>query len=209
MKHDPSDIEAELRKLQAAPLDEALLARLEESADGTWTEPTHEEIRFENFLREVSPSKLPADFMASLEAITAGVHFPVDEKIVLFPKGGAAPRKREHRPIWGAAAAVALIGAATALLIPTANNPKTAARVSSETSPPISSNISQNFVPASFNRGLSEVHDEGVVWQPNNGPNRVVRVVYTEHVTLKDPNGRTMEVEQPRVKYMLVPEKTD
>jgi hypothetical protein len=28
-------------------------------------------------------------------------------------------------------------------------------------------------------------------------------------VTLKDANGRTVQVEQPRVEYMLVPAKTD
>lgn len=210
MKHDPSLLEEELRKLQAAPLDEALLARLEASADGTWTELTHEEIRFESFLSQISPAQLPADFMASLESITAGVHFPVNEKIVLFPKGSATAKKREHRPIWGAAAAVALIGAASALLIPTEHAPKAASpQVSNKISPPISANVSQNFVPASFNRGLSEVHDEGVVWKSNNQPHRVVRVVYTDHVTLKDASGRTVEVEQPRVKYMLVPAKTD
>jgi hypothetical protein len=37
----------------------------------------------------------------------------------------------------------------------------------------------------------------------------VVRVVYKDHVTLRDASGRTMEVEQPRVEYMLVPDKTD
>lgn len=209
MKHDPSDLEAELRKLQAAPLDEALLARLEASADGTWSELTHEEIRFENFLREVSPAKLPADFLADLDSVIAGVHFPVDEKILLFPRGGNAPKKREHRPTWGAAAAVAIIGAVSALLVPTANTPKAPTTVSTAISPPISATASPNLIPASFDRGLSEVHDEGVIWKSNNEPHRVVRVVYKDHVTLKDANGRTVEVEQPRVEYMLVPAKTD
>jgi len=209
MKHDPSNLEEELRQLQAAPLDEALLARLEASADGTWTELTHEEVRFENFLRETSPAKLPADFLASLESVTAGVHFSVDEKVILFPNGNAAPKERRHRPIWAAAAAVALIGAASALLVPTADTPKTDSQASNRTTPPAIAAEAGNFVPTSFNRGLSEVHDEGVVWKSNNQPHRVVRVVYTEHVTLRDASGRTVEVEQPRVKYMLVPDKTD
>ncbi len=209
MKHDPSNLEEELRQLQAAPLDEALLARLDASADGTWTELTHEEIRFENFLRETSPTRLPADFLASLESITAGIHFSVDEKVILFPNGNAAPKKRKNRPMWAAAAAVALIGAASALLVPTTEAPKTTAQTSNKISAPVAASDANNFVPASFNRGLSEVHDEGVVWKSNNQPHRVVRVVYTDHVTLKDANGRTVEVEQPRVKYMLVPDRTD
>ncbi len=209
MKHDPSNLEGELRQLQAAPLDEALLARLATSADGTWTEPTHEEIRFENFLRETAPAKLPADFLASLESITAGTHFSVDEKVILFPNGNAAPKKRKSRPMWAAAAAVALIGAASALLVPTTEMPKTTAQASNRNSPPVAANAATNFVPASFNRGLSEVHDEGVVWKSNHEAHRVVRVVYTDHVTLKDASGRTVEVEQPRVKYILIPDRTD
>jgi len=209
MKRDPSNLEEELRQLQAAPLDEALLARLEASADGTWTELTREEIRFENLLRKTSPAKLPADFLASMESITAGIHFPVDEKVILFPNGNAAPKKQKNRPMWAAAAAVALIGAASALLLPTTETPKTVAQASNKITPPVAADMDSNFVPASFNRGLSEVHDEGVVWKSNNQPHRLVRVVYTDHVTYKDSSGKTMEVEQPRVKYMLVPDRTD
>ena len=209
MKTDPSSIEEELRKLQAAPLDEALLARLEASADGTWTELTREEIRFENLLRGTSPAKLPADFLASLESITAGTHFNRDEKVILFPKGHTTQKKRENRSMWAAAAAVAIIGAASALFMPGANNTRPPTLASNKTSPPVTATVPSNFVPASFNRGLSEVHDEGVIWKSNNEPHRVVRVVYTDHVTLKDANGRTVEVEQPRVEYMLVPDKTD
>ena len=209
MKNDPSILEEELRKLQAAPLDQALLGRLEASADGTWTELTHQEIRFENFLREVSPAKLPADFLTSLEAITGGVHFPVDGKLIIFPNTNTAPRKRGQRSMWGAAAAVAIIGAISALLIPTASNPNKTSQVAIRIPPPANSIKAANFVPASYNRGLSEVHDEGVVWKSNNEPHRVMRVVYMDHVTLKDANGRTMEVQQPRVEYMLVPAKTD
>ncbi len=209
MKTDPSLLEEKLRKLQAAPLDEALLERLEASADGTWTELSPQEIRVESFLREVSPARLPADFLASLVSITDGVQFPVDQKVIIFPNTNIYPGKRGHRSMWGAAAAVAIIGAISALLIPTGSHSNHSSQVANRIQPPLSSNKTGNFVPASFNRGLSEVHDEGVVWKSNNAPHRVMRVVYMDHVTLKDANGRTMEVEQPRVEYMLVPAKTD
>jgi hypothetical protein len=65
------------------------------------------------------------------------------------------------------------------------------------------------LVPAGFDRGLSEASDEGVVWQSANRPHRVLKVVYQERVTLKDSAGRTYQVEQPRVEYILVPAKTD
>lgn len=210
MTSDPSSIEAQLRELQAATLDDAYLLRLEAAADGSLTRLTPDDLRFEAMLRETPPAKLSAEFLAQLESIVHEIPFAVDEKIVLFPKGNASESPRRHRPIWGAAAAVALIGAASALLMPTANRPHSVAR-QSDPSPTssIATTPAGNFVPASFNRDLGEVSDEGIVWQSNETPHNVVRVVYKEKITLKDANGRTVEVEQPRVKYMLVPAKTD
>lgn len=209
MKKDPSIIEEELRKLVPAPLDEALLARLEASADGAWTEFTQDEIRFEILLKECSPSKLSPDFLACLENITTGVHFPVNEKILLFPQGSGVIQKRENRSFWGAAAAVALIGAATALLVSSPRQTSASTQAANNSALPFAANSNSGFVPAGFERGVSEVHDEGVVWKSNNAPHRIVRVDYMDHATFKDANGRTLEVEQPRVKFMLVPTNPD
>lgn len=209
MTPDQTSLEAELRELQAAALDDALLSRLEAAADGTLEELTPGEIRFEEFLRSSSPAALSSDFMASLESVVAGVPFPVNEKIVLFPKSGSAPAKRSARPMWSAAAAVALIGAATALLMPTTKQAQRQVVAQAASPAPIVSSANGNFVPASFNRGVSEVHDEGVVWKENNQPHSLVRVVYKELVTLKDASGRTFQIEQPKVKYVLVPAKAD
>lgn len=210
MNPDPSSLEAELRELQAATLDEAFLLRLEAAADGSLTRLTHEEIRFEALLRESRPATLSPDFLAKLEAIVHEVPFAVDEKIVLFPKANTSAHPRRSRPMWGAAAAVALIGAASALLIPTASKaPENLARRAAPVSQPAAPSSGGNFVPASFGRGLSEVRDEGIVWKSNNQPHSVVRVVYKDKMTLKDEKGRTFQVEQPRVQYMLVPAKTD
>lgn len=210
MTPDHPSLEAELRELRATALDEAFLTRLEASAEGTWVELSNQERSFENFLRATSPAKLEPAFLANLEAILRDVPFITDEKIVHFPKAAATPPARHSRPMWGAAAAVALIGAATALMMPAGKSPDpTPRRVASVASAPIKTPAHGNFVPADFNRGLSEVHDEGVVWKSNSQPHSVVRVVYRDLVTFKDANGRTVQVEQPRVEYMLVPAKTD
>ncbi len=208
MNHDPPSLEAELRELKAVALDEAFLSRLEAAADGTLTQLGHEEIRFEAFLRDTSPARLSPDFLAQLEAIVVEVPFAVDEKIVLFPKANTAVQIRRQRPIWAAAAAVALIGAASALLVPSGKAPATVARQSAPSSPPAARPANGNFVPATFNRGLSEVRDEGVVWKSNNQPHSLVRVVYKDKITVTK-DGRTYQVEQPRVEYMLVPAKTN
>ncbi len=209
MNHDPTSLEAELRNLRATPLDDELLARLECCAEGTWTEPTANELRFEEVLRCSVPARLDNDFMAKLESITRDVHFPLDEKIVLFPKGSTTQANRTRRPMLAAAAAVALIGAASALLVPTGEVAKGSQQATSTRSAPALQKPLAPLIPASFNRGLSAVHDEGVVWKSNTEPHRLVRVVYMDLITLTDENGRTFEVEQPRVEFMLVPDKTD
>ena len=209
MTHDPSSLEAQLRELQVSALDEALLSRLEGAADGSLTQLDHEEIRFEALLRNTSPARLPADFLAQLDAIFHEVPFAVNEKIVLFPKANPAVHTRRQRPLWGAAAAVALIGAATALLMPAGKTSNQLGSQMTQVSSPVARPANGNFAPASFNRGVSEVHDEGVVWKSNNQPHSLVRVVYKDKITLRDNQGRTFQVEQPRVEYMLVPAKTN
>ncbi len=209
MTPEQASLEAELRELQASPLDEALLARLEAAADDTLTQLSPEELRFEKWLHQSSPMKLSPEFLTSLESIVRDVPFAVDEKVVLFPGANPAAQPRKtQRPLWAAAAAVAIIGALSALVMPAAKSPAHVVAQSNPTAPNASA-ANPNFVPASFNRGLSEVHDEGVVWKSNHQAHSVVRVVYKDQITLKDASGRTVQVEQPRVEYMLVPAKTD
>lgn len=207
MSHD-STTEDDLRKYKAVALGDELLARLEGVADGTWTKLDRDEIRFEAFLGQQHPAILSPELLAALESVIAGVPFAVDEKIVMFPKGGQSP-VRTRRPMWAAAAAVAMIGAVSALLLP---SPARKSQVAGQTGPAVgkmTAEASKSMVPASFQRGVSEVHDEGVVWKSGSQPHSVVRVVYKDRIILKDANGRTFEVEQPRVEYMMVPAKTD
>lgn len=209
MNHDPPSLEAELRELQAAAFDDAFLSRLEAAADGTLTQLNPEEIRFEAFLRGIRPVSLTPELLARLETTTRGVPFPLDDKIVLLPAAAATVHTRRKRPMWGAAAAVALIGAGTALLMPTGKAPTTIAQQGGRVSPSPVRPSSGNFVPATFNRSLSEVRDEGVVWKTKTQPHSVVRVVYKDKITHKDKDGRTYQIEQPKVEYMLVPAKTN
>lgn len=213
MNPEHPNLETELRGLRARALDEDLLQRLEACAEGTYARPTPEELRFEAELRVTRPAPLEPAFLADLEKIFHEVPFPVDEKIVLFPKGApaAARSPKRQRPMWAAAAAVALIGAASALMMP-ANKPaagRLASNLPAAPAPVAVASAPSNIAPASFNRGVSEVNDEGVVWKDDNQPHNVVRVVFQDKITMKDKNGRTYQVERPRVQYMLVPAHTD
>lgn len=209
MSLDTTSLEADLRSLRPAALDESLLARLEASSSATWTELDPMEVKFEQQLRNTAPAKLPAGLMASLEAATDGVPFSNQKKIVRFPGKEASAPPSHNRSWWAAAAAVALTGAVTALLVPN-HQPAT---TTADTHPKIQSAPlapgNSRLIPAGFNRGLSQASDEGVILQSGNQPHRVLKVVYTDRVTLKDAQGKTYQVEQPRVEYILVPAKTD
>jgi len=212
MSSDPSSIENDLRQLRAAALDESLLARLEACADGRLTQLDPAELEFEKRLRGTPPARLSPDLMASLVTTVAALPFPAaDPKIVRFP-AAAEPQPsrhaRQNRHWWGAAAAVALFGALAGWLVP-AGNPSAPVADNKPAAPAIRPVAPAPLVPAGFNRGLSEASDEGVIWHSNNQPHRVLKVVYQERVTLKDADGRTYHVEQPRVEYILVPAKTD
>ena len=209
MSLDPSSLESDLLRLRATALDESLLARLDACTTNTWTHLQPAEIAFEQHLHAITPALLPPALQASLESALRDVPFPGDEKIVRFPhQQPAAPR--HHRAWWSVAAAVALTGAVPALLMPAhhpAGNPTAAAPPANHTARPAPE--SGVLVPAGFNRGLSEARDEGVIWQANDQPQRVLKFVYMESVTLKDATGHTYQVEQPRVEYILIPADND
>jgi hypothetical protein len=208
MSLDPSSIEPDLQRLRAAALDDPLLARLEACAANTWTDLNPTEIRFEQRLQISTPAMLPPALMASLEAVVAAVPFPGNEKIVRFPHQTASA-VRHHRAWWSAAAAVAISGALTALLLPTHHNTAKLANTPPKSAVTRPAPSTGELIPADFKRGLSEARDEGVIWQSNDQPHRVLKFVYLENATLKDTAGRTYQVEQPRVEYILVPAKTD
>ena len=209
MSPGPSSIESDLLRLRATALDESLLARLDACMLDTWTHPLPAELQFEQRLRTITPAELPPALLASLEATVRDIAFPTDENILRFPhqEPCASPH---HRHWWtAAAAAMALIGAVTAMLVPARHGPVKLATATQHTRVTSPAPAAADLIPAGFNRGLAEARDEGVIWQPNDRPHRVLKVVYRDCVTLKDAAGHTYQVERPRVEYILVPAEND
>lgn len=213
MSFDPSSLEAELAKLRPAAPDDALLARLESCAADTWSEPTRDELETESRLRQTAPAPLPPALMASLEQTLSQATFPTAETIVSFPESKPA-RPASNRNWWSAAAAVALFGATAAFFVPSGNSPDTAAKAPAKPAAapaiaPAGQAASKFLMPAGFSRGLHEATDEGIVFNEDHEPLRVLKVSYREHATFNAPDGRTHRIEQPHVEYILVPAKTD
>lgn len=211
MADDTPNLESDLHKLNAAGLDPTLLDRLEAAADDRLTELSPLERQFEAELRRFRPTTLSPSLLASLEIQCSGIAFPKAAAVVPFPNLKQAPQSR--RSVWGAAAAVALLGALAALFIPTksGNNPSVAGQkapsIHTEANP--SALRSSDLTPADFSRKLSETSDEGVIWPSNQQAHRVLKVVYKDLVTLKRADGSSYQVEQPRVEYFIVPTHSD
>lgn len=210
MNYDPSSLDAALQDLRATPLETDLLQRLEAAADGTLTQLSPEEIRAEEAFQQFAPTALDSDFMARLLTTTHDVPFPMNEKIVPFPQLHQPAAARRKSPQWAAAAAVAFIGGLAALMLPSREGQE----LSSQPRKDIASTVtphgwSKNLVPTAFDRGVSELSDEGVFLNSENHPLNVIKIVYKDLVTLKDEQGRSIQVEQPRVEYLSVPAKLD
>ena len=217
MSSEFSSLESELADLRPRRLDPALLDRLEACTQGTWHLTSQVERHHESRLAAESPSPVPTRLMARLESVVANTPFPAERKIVLFPRRDTTTIPRTHtdttrRPWLAAAAAVALLGGLAARFVPVTSRTgaladKTPPPSATPAQPP--SQPARELVPAGFRRGLSEASDEGVVVRSAGEAHRVLRLVYTDRVTLHDPHGRTVEVEQPRVEYILVPTRVD
>lgn len=219
MTNETSITEEKLRSLTPRALEPDFLERLAASADDTLVTLGHEDQHFENSLRTFAPRGLPDDFNLRLQALIGDTPFSVDEKIVLFNKTGPRKQTKPAKTFsifgFGAAAAVALLGSIAAFMIPGPDSPEQIVSQTSQTSPPaIGSPLSPNVTPASRasfnrNRNLSATHDEGVIWQNPTQPHRVIRLTFTDEVSITNEHGETIQFQQPRFEYLIVPEKID
>jgi len=200
----PNPVEEQLGSQQAAGLDDSLLARLESAADGSLLELSVLELQFEAELRGIRPRTLRPSLLDGLESKAEKVPFPVESRVLPFP-GHQAVRTTKQRNWLPVAAAVALLGAISALLIEPRTQPATADG-SPVPAPSLGSPADPSkVVPAEFSRNFSAAEDAGIIWSDNHQPSRVLKVVYTERVTMKREDGTSYQVEQPRVEYYLVP----
>lgn len=198
MQRDDTAFEHTLGQSRPVGLDSHLLDRLAVALDAASAATTEIDGKTEVILAAKRPAALSANFMARLEGLVEAVPREIPEpeaaRIIPFRR-------------YAAAAAIALAGAAVALLAPMQDgHSDTAGR--DGTIPAAPTQDARHFVPAAHARGLSEARDEGVIWKDNT-PHRVLRIVYTDTITLRNDSGEIVEVEQPRVEYIVVPQTTD
>lgn len=209
----PTIFEQELRNQAPTRFDGAFLDRLTACAEGSLADMPKEDVEFAAIISSIKPRAISSALNSSLMNTIGETPFAVDEKIVMFNRqakpGIARPRIFRHFNI-AAAAAVALLGALTAFMIPGGKNNENG-NFQASNSNHVSTIPATNphLAPASFGHNLSETRDAGVIWRGKNQPHRVIRLTYADMVTMKNEKGESYQVERPRYEYVIIPEKID
>ena len=212
MNEELKMLEAELKGHAPAALDPSLLDRFEMAIQGE-LEQLEPELRVtEQMLGKQSPAKLPDALAGELVETVRRTPFPVDGKVLMFPgESSAKPATKSSRSWMAAAACVALAGALSAFFVgPKQDGPSLVSQPGKPATKVVNQAAERGaFVPASFNSGVRDTSDLGVVWPERSRPMRVVKVVYRDQVKLLNEQGEEVVVEVPRVEFLVVPEKID
>jgi hypothetical protein len=208
MEPEIQELEDTLKSLRPAASADDCMARLLAAVESRL--PTADPA-LERDLARLRPAPLGGGVAERLLETVARVPFPVDEKVVLFPGATKPAAKRASRNSWiAAAAAVAVLGGFAAMMVegPTGSRTAPVAKSDGERrSAPVGD--ATGFVPAALGSGVQEASDEGVMWTKDGRPMRMVRVIYNDRVKYLNERGEIIEVERPRVEYLMVPEKID
>ncbi len=216
MDSEFQELEGTLKGMRPAAPDAACLDRLLAAVEGRLQVQDLSAAGIEGKLSGLRPAALAPDLSARMLAAVERVPFPAGGKVVLFPGARKAPAKSSarRRPWYAAAAAVAVAGAFSALMVGGPGNVEPAGKLAGGQAPaprqlPRSAGNAANFVPAAMGSGLQDVTDLGVRWTREGKPVRVYRVIYRDKVELKNEHGEIIQVEQPREEIFVMPEKID
>lgn len=213
MDSEFQDLENALKGLRPTSPDTACMSRLLAAVEGRLQKPELSAAGIESRLAAMQPVAPSPEVFAKMLETVERIPFPVSDKVVLFP-GAAKPAKdngASRRPWYAAAAAVAVAGAFSAMMVDhTPSKSVVSAAPAKEFAPvpKLAGNTNANGI-VSASRGLQNATDQGVRWTPDGKPMRMVQVEYKDHMKVLDKDGKVVEVEVPRFEYLFVPEKID
>lgn len=195
----------QLRDLKPCALDADFLDRLTACAEGYIEDISPDQLVFEAELLSIRPQALPSKFEAQLLHSLADTPFALDDKILLFNRPSSAKQTPANSSIsqrfpLRAVAAVAILGALAAFLIPQEGSQDQ--KITSQSS----ANIPSANIAAA---GISQTSDAGVIWRGGNQPHRVMRRTYMDEVISTNAKGEAIRQAKPHVEYTIIPEKID
>ncbi len=220
------ELEHQLASYEPCEISVKFMARLERSVQSASALHESEEAELwelEEYLEQISPASMSVNI---LERMTLAMdrwheHVPEEEKVVPFNKReNTTPtiRKRTGGGMFAAAAAVALLGALSALVMPRFLETSPSGQVADQADADSAKDLSTRptgdssalwVSPDSLSHKVTYTTDQGTVMTRDNKPHRCIRVDYVDRVVLHDKHGREVIIKRPRVKYMLVPMETN
>jgi len=223
------ELEKQLGRLVPSSMSQDLLGRMEQSMHGTAKESRLDSDDLDDLeihLGQMAPATMPEDILGRMVRAMDSwhEHVPVEEKVVPFGESGgereeATPsRKRYGSGMLAAAAAVAMLGAVTALVMPRLMNESDVGGVVATVEDTIvpdrqitafSEPRDAWIVPDSLSHKVTNTSDRGVVVSRDNTPHRCIRVEYVDRIKVQDEEGREIEIERPGVDIMLLPVETN
>ncbi len=176
MDGELKQLEEELRGFSPSPLSNEVLTRMVQAMD-RWeeTDPKSDEV-----------------VERSIEVLEGG-------KVVAFPY--EKERKASWKPMWGAAAAVAILGALIGVFLPERSDSPIVTLSDYGTVPSLRH---ASFVPVDANRRISSL-DAGMISDREGIPYQVIRVVRQEEAKFRGADNVGLKISRPKVDIYVVP----
>lgn len=238
------ELESQLASLVPSSITAETTMRMEDAMHNALEQKHDEELQdLETHLGQLAPAGISSDMVTRMAEAMDRWHeyVPLEEKLVPFgdreestsekSKGFTHGRKSSGYGMFAAAAAVALLGAAAALIMPHMNEPSAGGTVAdtgiSTDQPSVppravvmdSRNLHSVDVtnaprdawvePGSLSHNITNTVDAGVMITRDNVPHRSIRIEYVDRIKVIDEEGREIEINRPGVQYMLIPVKTN
>lgn len=176
----------------------------------------------EKHLEQISPATMRTDILSRMVSAmdTWYEQVPVEEKVVSFrgKESDVPTRRARSGGMIAAAAAVAVLGAAAALVMPGFMTGENNHQAPTAYTPPadhvndrnvhLSGNVEPAdawVVPVSSGYKVVNSRDRGLVMTADNTPHRCIQLHSLETIKLEDESGREITIERPSVNYLLVP----
>lgn len=129
-----------------------------------------------------------------------------DQNVVPFSGKNRGREVGSNGRFWAAAAAVAILGAAAALLVP--NKGPSGGQTAGVSD--ASNIVAASFAPMKAHRNIINAADHGVVMTNDAQPFRAVHLECVDRIEFRNKAGEKLRVEAPpRVRIMLIPVRTD
>jgi hypothetical protein len=179
MDKDLLELEEELRSFAPRAMSAKVVSRMV-SAMESWEES-----------EEISAEK-------SSDEVNAG-------KVVAFPSHSSHHQRRSSwHPTWAAAAAVAIVGAVGAVMVPKSDSSGAGVTAMSDDLGPVPLLRQASFVPVKAERKVSSM-DAGVISDRQGTPYQVLRVTRQEEANFEGDDNVGLKISRPKVDYFVVP----